>query len=73
MAHDPPPRSLSLRPTRKCAGCGLAAPQVRTLGTLAQHGWRLRVSPGDGAKVATEYYCPECCATLTGSPPLHNR
>jgi hypothetical protein len=73
MAHTQPPRSESLRPARKCAGCGLSAPQVRTLGTLAQHGWRLRVVAAKGGKVETQYYCPECCETLNGSPPLQSR
>ena len=86
MANEPPPKSSSfqpalrpsvrpsLRPARTCAACGLPAPQVRTLGTLAQHGWRLRVVPSiPGAMPATEYYCPACCATMTGSPPLQKR
>jgi len=73
MANDYPSKTDSLRPARKCGGCGLSAPQVRTLGTLAQHGWRLRVTPDADGKVTTAYYCPECCATLTGSLPLHNR
>jgi hypothetical protein len=76
MANDSiTPKSASLRPARTCAACGVTAPQVRTLGTLAQHGWRLRVVPAvaAGSMPGTEYYCPECFARLNGSPPLHSR
>ena len=58
---------------RRCAICTVDAPSVRTLGTLAQHGWRLRVvALADGA-TRTEYCCAACCETLTGSAPLKTR
>jgi len=59
--------------TRECFSCHELAPSVRTLGTLAHYGWRLRVTPQPDGSVRGDYCCPRCWADLTGDTPLKNR
>jgi hypothetical protein len=71
MPTEPKPDSIPRK--RQCFSCRVDAPNVRTLGTLAHYGWRLRVNPQPDGSVRGEYCCPTCWLGLTGSVPLRDR
>ena len=61
-------------PGETCSVCGAPAPEVRTAGTLAVHGWRMVITPPTPERSAqVHWFCRECFERRSGSSPLTGR